>query len=202
LSERKGSYIAFDGIDGCGKDTLADMLTSYWGHQGKDPLRVNEPTDGHNPIGGLIRTLLADGACGHSHAALFLADRLELQRQTLPEALHKGRPVVSSRCFLSTLAFQQDTWPLDWLLSMHQEMMFPDVILVLDVTPEEGVARRKGRDRVEYYEQEERQTIYRRRFLELAKDSRIPCLVEAVDGMGTPTEVFGRVKAALGIKHG
>lgn len=172
-------YCVFDGCDGCGKDTQADLLCMELRIQGLDPLRVNEP-DMESPIGKLLRSFLKTGEYRESHAALFLADRLALHYHRILPALEQGRPVVSSRSFLSTLVYQQENWDLDRLFSMH--LVLPakiDQLFILDVDPKEA-AERLGRRATapEYYERLDIQVRNRKRYLDLARDPRLDHFVK------------------------
>lgn len=167
-------YVVFEGIEGSGKDTQADMLLSAWTKPGSFPFRINEPDD-DMPIGKLLRQFLASGTSPKAHAALFLADRLALHFGRILPAINVGSHVISSRSFLSTLVYQQEQWPLDWLFDMHR--MLPtkvDAFIILDVDPDEGLVRvdSRGKKR-EYYEAIEFQKKNRQRYLELAEDPRL-----------------------------
>ena len=207
----QGRYIVIEGIDGSGKDTVADKLTTLYSLKGQNPLRINEPSDS-NPIGRLLRTLLLEGSCPKAHAALFLADRTELLGTVVEPALQEGRPVICVRSFLSTLVYQQEHWDLDWLISLHTQMPAkPDTILVLDLTVPEALMRGKLRGRTrEYYEREGVLMRVRDRYLRRAQDPALSALLRqdppgqilVVDGSGTEEEVFNRVKTALGITDG
>lgn len=166
--------ICFDGIEGSGKDTQADRLVSHLTRPGHYPLRLNEPDD-TMPIGKLIRQFLATGSNRPSHAALFLADRLATQNSRVLPALAMGNDVVCSRSFMSTLVYQQEQWPLDWLIDIHRVLPAkPDFIFILDVDPEVGLQRvdSRGKSR-EVYEAMEFQVRNRERYLSLVDDPRL-----------------------------
>ena len=134
-------YVVFEGIEGSGKDTQANMLADAWAASGAIPLRVNEPDD-QNPIGKLLRQFLAAGTSPKTHAALFLADRMALHHERILPAIEAGKSVISSRSFLSTLVYQQEQWPLDWLFDLHRTLPTQvDAFIILDVDPEEGLGR-------------------------------------------------------------
>ncbi len=166
------TYIVIEGTDGCGKDTQADLLISRMTEMRLDPLRVAEPCE-DLPHGRLLRELLASGEHPESHAALFLSDRMALQAGTVRPALKAGRPVVSVRSFLSTLVYQQENWPLDWLIEIHKQMVCkPSVVVWLDVDPGVGLERVGKRAKAkEYYEKPEIQERNRDRYRSLIIDS-------------------------------
>jgi len=165
-------YICMEGTDGSGKDTQADLLITRMEEAGFNPLRVAEPCE-DLPHGRLLRQLLASGEHRESHAPLFLADRMALQASAIRPALEAGRPVVSVRSFLSTLVYQQENWPLDWLIEIHKQMLVkPDVVVWLDIDPEIGLDR-VGKRAIakEVYEKMEIQQRNRSRYRDLVTDS-------------------------------
>lgn len=130
-----------EGTDGSGKDSQADLLYTRLVDLGLNPLRVAEPCE-DLPTGKLLRQLLSSGEYRKAHAALFLADRMALYESMVQPALDAGRPVISVRSFLSTLVYQQENWPLEWLQDIHKQMPAkPNVVIWLDVDPETGMSR-------------------------------------------------------------
>jgi dTMP kinase len=191
-------YYIVEGIDGCGKDVQADMLA---GHLIK-PVRVAEPDD-TLPTGKLLRQCLKDGTYPEAHAAMFLADRMALLSTKVRPALEAGKDVVSARSWMSTLVYQQDQWPLDWLMDIHRQLPAKAThLIVLDLDAAvalERVTKRPGH--TEYYETLEKQERNRARYLHVAKNGGAFLApdgkVGVIDGSGTPDEVHGRVVAWL-----
>lgn len=198
-------YIVFEGIDGCGKDTQADMLTRSFQARGIQTLRLNEP-DQDNLIGQLLRHCLQRGLYVQSHAALFLADRMALLPEKVIPALEAGKTVVSSRSFLSTLVYQPENWPLDWLICIHQQLQAkPDVVFILDLDPKIALKRLVDRSgKPEYYEREDTLERVRERYLRRAEDPAVHNLLapggrfEVVDANGAPAEVHAEILRRLG----
>lgn len=210
------SYYVFEGIDGCGKDTQADLLTTYLRDKednlpfvtnaegipskplAKSVLRLNEPNDSL-PTGKLLRECLKAGTYPQAHAAMFLADRLALHFTRILPSLQNGHHVVASRSLLSTLVYQQHQWPLDWLIDMHRMMPTKaDTIFVLDVDPEVGLDRVGKRGlATEYYEDLDFQVQNRQRYLSLAQDPRMQPFADkvvVVDTTGkSPAEIHAEV---------
>jgi len=199
-----GAYYVFEGVDGCGKSTQADMLHRALNVDYHVAIRVNEP-DEHNPVGRLLRQLLKSGEHKAAHAALFLADRLVLQNETIAPALSINHTVISSRSFLSTLVYQQENWDLSDLIVMHRILpVKPDYLFVLDMDPEEALKRVDGRvGQRECYERLDIQKRNRQRYLDLMDDFRLHEMVSGtvtlIDGSGTPNEVHQRI---LGVING
>ena len=191
-------YVIIDGIDGNGKSTQADMLFDHWKARGLDPLRINEPDD-TLPTGQLLRQLLKSGEYPESHAALFLADRMAIHTTKIAPALAAGRPVVSSRSFLTTLVYQQEQWPLGWLLALHDKLpVKADLIVIIDLDAKVALDRVDSRgEQKEVYEKLEIQERNRQRYLDLEAQ---PEILESwltqfgmtliVSGDQTPENVF------------
>jgi len=176
----RGSYVVVEGGDGSGKDTQADLLCGWFRSKGLDPLRLNEPDD-TLPTGKLMRQMLKDGSYVKAHAVMFLADRMAMLPERVTPARDSGRPVVCCRSFLSTLVYQQENWPLDWLFAIHKQLPEkPTHLVILDVPPEVGMARVGKRvGHTEYYEKVGVQKRVRERYRELAsKDPRLEDMME------------------------
>ena len=197
------SYVIVEGIDGCGKDTQGDMLAA---HLGDNVLRVNEP-DSTLPTGRLLRQMLKDGTYVQAHAAMFLADRMAMLSTKVHPALAQNRHVVSCRSWMSTLVYQQENWPLSWLIKIHLQLPAKAThLILLDLDAEESLRRatkRPGHN--EFYEKLDILKRNRQRYLDLANrvvnlgrlmahDAR----VVVIDATGTPDEVHARIVEWLG----
>lgn len=191
-------YILIEGVDGSGKDTQGDRLAQRLG-----ALRVNEP-DNNLPTGQLLRQMLKDGSYVEAHAAMFLADRMAMQATRVKPHLATGGDVVSVRSFVSSLVYQQENWPLDWLLSIHRHLPCKAThLILLDIDPEIALQRATRRPgHMEFYEKVDTQKRNRQRYLDL-----VPVLPEflggpqrvgVIDALGTPEEVEARIQEWLG----
>jgi dTMP kinase len=193
-------YVILEGIDGTGKDTQADLLTD---RLGSDTLRVNEP-DSSLPTGKLLRQMLKDGTYVEAHAAMFLADRMALLSTKVRPALEAGQDVVSVRSWMSTLVYQQENWPLDWLVDIHRQLPAKAThLIVLDLAPKVALGRatrRPGHN--EFYEKLEIQQRNRERYLDIAaKAGQFMSpggRVGVLDASGSPEAVHARIVEWLG----
>jgi dTMP kinase len=149
-------FVSFEGVDGSGKTTQADLLRRRWASEGKDVVATREP--GGTALGERIRALLL--ACGEmspwAEAALFAAARAELVERVVRPALDRGAYVVSDRYVDSSLAYQglARGLGLDAVLSLNVSAvrgLLPDRTFVLLLTPQEALARRgAASDRLEH----------------------------------------------------
>ncbi|MDP7282059.1 MAG: dTMP kinase [Candidatus Undinarchaeales archaeon] len=167
MGEKKGLFIAIEGIDGCGKSEHAGFITDYLRRRGYKVFYTEEPSRGR--IGRLIREYLKDeSSLSLADAFLFAADRAEHLEHEIGPAINEGKVVVCERYKYSSFAYQtaqgQD---LKMLKDIHFFARDPDLTIYLDVTPEEGVNRC---DKGEKFENIEFLTKVRGVYEELAND--------------------------------
>src|SRR3989344_3461755 len=166
-----GVFIAFEGIDGCGKSTTARTTAERIRASGRSCLLTEEPTDG--PIGRSIRLILTKQAPMMDPFALqrlFVRDRREhIERIILP-ALQEGTVVVSDRYWLSTVAYGMLNDPLEKLIALHEEVLGnaflrPDKTFLLDLDPAVALERmRHSRTTLTHFERIEKLTRIRENY--------------------------------------
>jgi len=141
----QGCFIVFEGIDGSGKSEQYGRLTERL-KKDYDVLATAEPTKGM-PIGNLIRQVLYgnEETSEESLALLFAADRVDHTEKKIKPALEDGKVVISDRYVYSSLAYQSrgmnKELDLDWVKTINRYALEPDVVIFLDITPEEGQKR-------------------------------------------------------------
>ncbi|MBU0479862.1 MAG: dTMP kinase [Proteobacteria bacterium] len=138
-----GKLIAFEGIDGTGKSTQIRMLADCLSGRGFDVVTTREPTDG--PCGRKIRSLFAsrDQLTPEEELALFMDDRREHVRELILPALKRGAVVLTDRYYFSTAAYQGAAGhdPQAILAANEAFAPVPDLVIILDLSPEESVRR-------------------------------------------------------------
>ena len=141
-------YIAFEGLEGCGKSTHVKRLAARL-----DAVATREP--GGTRIGSLLRGILADtdnaDLVPRAEALLMAADRAQHLEEVVLPALAAGRHVVSDRSVYSTLAYQGYGRRLgaDSLRSLNEWALggrFPDLVVFISVPSEILDERLKKRD--------------------------------------------------------
>ena len=146
-----GRFITLEGGEGAGKSTQARLLADWLGGRGIDCLLTREP--GGSPGAEDIRTLLVTGEPGRwdavSEALLMNAARRDHVVRTIRPALSVGRWVICDRFLHSTLAYQGYAGgvplpTLEALIDAAVERTRPDLTLVLDLPPGDGLARAQG----------------------------------------------------------
>lgn len=196
-------YVAFEGIDGCGKDAQADMLASHFASHGYDVAREREPDD-TRPLGQAIRQMLATGRGMPALALLFAADRVLAAPRREAALAASGRAIVQIRSFLSTMVYQSERWSRDAMIGMHEGCsVVPEVIVVLLVPPAVARARLASRGRpAEVYETGAWLDTTAAAYAEWARVGELlGSRIVAVDGVGSRDDVHGRVLAALGARR-
>ncbi len=138
----KGAFIVIEGLDGSGKTTQAKLLARAL-RKSHSAIFTAEPSQGK--IGKFIRSriLYGEERCPTSvEALLFAADRIDhVQSEVLPAVL-EGRVVVSDRYLYSSLAYQGSAGlGLEWITTINQHALKPDLALFIDVGPETVLKR-------------------------------------------------------------
>lgn len=148
-------FVTFEGVDGSGKSTQAELLAGSLRGEGREVVATREP--GGTPLGEQVRELLLDGEqmSPWSEAALFTAARAELVERVIGPALAEGSDVVSDRYIDSSLAYQGAARGLgvERVLAFNVEAIrgiLPDLTFLLLLDVDEARRRSEAaRDRIE-----------------------------------------------------
>ena len=154
-----GLFVAFEGGEGAGKSTQVRLLCEWLAAQGRPARATFEP--GGTPMGAAVRVIVLDrahtGLAPRAEALLYAADRAQHAHAVLHPALAAGEVVVTDRYVDSSLAYQGAgrTIGLDDVAAISRwatRGLRPDLTVLLDLPPETGLARARGRavaDRLE-----------------------------------------------------
>jgi len=189
-------YVAFEGIDGAGKSTVAARLANALEAGGKQVVRVREP--GGTEVGeGIREILLGEGwnPAPWPEALLFAAARAQLAAEVIGPALAAGAWVVGDRSVYSSLAYQGGARGLgiDQVRHVNEAGLgdvWPDLVVLLEVDPETALARQDIADRIGGEGVEFQQAVAdafarlaadeRGRFLVVNADADLDAVVDAV----------------------
>ena len=153
---KKGLFITFEGIDGCGKTTQIELLKESLEKKGYTVLLTREP--GAKGLGEKLREILLnyDGeVSSNCESFLFLADRAQHIDTIIKPAIDKGVIVLCDRHTDSTVAYQGYGRQLDLeqiyqLNKIATNGIIPDITFILDIDIDTSLQRiGKGRDSME-----------------------------------------------------
>ncbi len=197
---QSGLFISFEGIDGSGKSTQARLLADHLRARGHDVVLTREP--GGSPGAEEIRALVLQGDpdrwSAETELLLFTAARRDHLERLIRPALADGKIVITDR-FADSSRIYQGTRSGDLRATvdaLHDLMIGqePDLTFLIDMDPETGHARAKGRGG-----KEERfedfgaglQKLMREGFLDLARAA--PERFRVVNGAETVEEVARKI---------
>jgi dTMP kinase len=204
----RGFFITFEGGEGAGKSTQIDRLARKLRAKKYDVVRTREP--GGSPGAEAVRHVLLSGAAEpfgpEMEALLFAAARSDHVEQVIRPAVERGAIVLCDRFLDSSRVYQGVTGGLDaaFMASIERVAvngMMPDMTLILDIDPAEGLrratARRGAGDSPDRFEKETL-AIHRQRreaFLAIAAAEPGRCIV--IDASRAPEDVEDGVTAAV-----
>lgn len=168
-----GIFITFEGGDGAGKSTQAELLGSWLEGRGHEVVRTREP--GGTRLGVEIRSLLLHGSRGgakdpgandlgaddpggdgfgevdpRAEALLYAADRAQHVAKVVRPALERGAVVVQDRYIDSSLAYQGagrvlDVGEVRRISEWAAGGLWPHLTVLLDLEPRAAAERRAAR---------------------------------------------------------
>jgi len=198
---QQGRFITVEGIEGVGKSTNLSYIRHFLTQQGVDIVATREP--GGTPVAEAIRDLLLDtrhtDMVSDTELLLMFAARAQHIQELIKPALARGQWVVSDRFTDATYAYQGGGRgvSLDRIAELEQWVqgnLRPDLTLILDATPEIGLARvaNRGHD-TDRFEQEKVDFFHKVREVYLHQAARAPERYAIIDA-SQPLEA---VKAQL-----
>ncbi|MGY1689212.1 dTMP kinase [Geodermatophilus sp. SYSU D01105] len=206
-----GLFLAFEGGEGAGKSTQVRLLCQWLAAQGRTVRATLEP--GGTPAGAAIRAIVLDrahaGLSPRAEALLYAADRAQHASAVLRPALAAGEVVVTDRYIDSSLAYQGAgrTIPMDDVRALSRwatEGLRPDLTVLLDLPPEVGLARARGRAVADRLESESLDFHQRVRTTFRALADADPGRYLVLDATGAVDDlaaaVRSRVAALLGVR--
>jgi dTMP kinase len=200
--EKRGTFIAFEGVEGAGKGTQIRLSKEFLEDLGYDVIVTREP--GGTALGERVRDSLLhekdEGVDAHAEALLFAASRAQHVSRVIRPALEEGKVVLCDRYLDSSLAYQgagrglgeQDVLSLNvWAT----QGLFPDLVVLLHMDPDTGRERlAEEPDRIESEDQVFHAKVADA-FVRIAEDH--PERFVVIDADAPPDVVHERVKKEL-----
>ena len=186
----RGFFITFEGGEGAGKSTQIGRLAQKLRDKRYPVVVTREP--GGSPGAEAIRHVILSGAAEpfgpEMEALLFAAARSDHIEQLIRPALRRGKIVLCDRFVDSWRVYQGaagniDAALLDEIERVSVNGVMPDMTLIFDIDPEEGLRRaseRRGEDEADRFEKETLAIHKRRRqaFLDIARKEPKRCVVD------------------------
>ena len=206
----RAPLIAFEGIDGAGKTLLSKLLEQRLQDGGVDSVRVRDP--GGTEFGELLRSAWEQASQNLEMSArveglFFSTARAHLVESRIRPALDQGTVVICDRFTGSTIAYQGadpdlSISDLERLNKLATGGLQPDLVLLLDIPAEQGLARTMGMDPLgnELTVMESRGAAFlgnvRDRYLQLAARDRDRWHV--LPGLSEPDVLMNRIWPLVG----
>lgn len=181
MSLMKGQFIVFEGIDGSGTSTQAEMLKKYFLSLEKKSYQTSEPSSG--PIGNMIRQAfkgrlnLSKGAnpnikdgdlFDEQMAYLFAADRhdhLYNEIDGVIKLVDEGVTVISTRYYFSSYAYHcTSNADFELVKNLNARFPKPDLVIFLDNPIYISMKRIKNRAFKDEYENENKLKLVKKNY--------------------------------------
>lgn len=198
---KKGLFITFEGIDGCGKTTQLENVRKLLEENGIECVTTREP--GALKLGSQIREILLhyDGVVADNcEMFLFLADRSQHVETFIKPMLEEGKVVLCDRHTDSTIAYQGygrggDVEKLTELNKIATNGLVPNLTFLFDVSVETGHERAgKDLDRLELAGKEFFERT-RQGYLTLSKQH--PERIKVINAEKSKESVYNDVKSLI-----
>ncbi|MDI6751570.1 MAG: dTMP kinase [bacterium] len=186
-------FIVFEGGEGAGKSTVITGLAKELKRKGYNIVVTREPGGGlGKEIDEFIKKNLSIAPL--PELFLFMAERAAHIESVIEPALRKGKIVLCDRFYHSTFAYQGygRGIPLELIEKVDciaRQGLLPDIVFLLDISPEKGLIRTERADRIE----KEPITFHKRvreGYLRLAENDPT---IRKIDATKSSEEVLGNI---------
>ncbi|WP_339719929.1 dTMP kinase [uncultured Paraglaciecola sp.] len=160
---KSGKFIVIEGLEGAGKSSAVAILTRTIQAVGHTVVNTREP--GGTAMAEAIRDVVKhdwkdEKVTVEAELLLMYAARAQLVQNVILPNLDQGHWVVGDRHDLSSQAYQGggrqiDQNMIESLRNITLKAFKPDFTLYMDVEPQEGLKRAKGRGELDRIEQED-----------------------------------------------
>lgn len=200
----RGRLITLEGGEGGGKSTQAQRVCEWLRARGRSVVPTREPggTELAEAIRGLVLRQWDEGVSPATELLLMFAARAAHVHGKIAPQLAAGIDVVCDRFIDSSYAYQGAGQGLDArhvqaLEALVLPTLRPDLTLVLDLAPEQGLARARRRGESNRFEDQTLAFMRRVREAFLARAAAEPARCAVIDAGGDVDEVFARIALVL-----
>ncbi|MEK6897966.1 MAG: dTMP kinase [Nanoarchaeota archaeon] len=183
MVKKRGNYILFEGVEGCGKTTQAKLLHDYFSERNIGSVLLREP--GGTSLGDIIRKILLDkkSEIRSLEAELFLFEsaRAELFAEEIIPNLERNNHVIADRGYFSSEVYQGYGRGMDLSMIMHLNNIAtygikPNLAFIFDIPVNVGLESKKDKDRIESLGTDFHEKV-RIGFLEIAAQNKDFCIL-------------------------
>jgi dTMP kinase len=201
----RGRFITLEGIEGAGKSSLQRLLAETLIARGRRVCATREP--GGTPLAEDIRSLVLkrreEAMPPAAEVMLMFAARCAHVENRIRPALASGEWVLCDRFTDATRAYQGggrgfDPAAIETLAALSHPRLQPDLTLLLDLPPEAGLARARGRrEGGDRFEDETLAFFTRVRERYLALAAAEPGRIRVIDATRAADAVFQQALALV-----
>jgi len=164
----RGVFIAFEGIDLCGKTTQLDLFAERLKDFSVDVFVTKEPGSPHSEIARQIRKILLSKKntqiVPRAELALFFADRAQhiMESGLVGEKLQQGKVIVTDREWASTFAYQfygRQMQGFEFIKKMNDFFcygVYPDLNILIDIPVEMAQSRARSQKDLSRFDVEDK----------------------------------------------
>ncbi|MFX0135817.1 MAG: dTMP kinase [Candidatus Hodarchaeota archaeon] len=198
MSEQKGKFIVFEGLDGAGTSTQMLRLKKWLSKNNVPAELTKEPSNG--PFGAVIRQAIEARISVDpvTRALAFACDRVDHlfnKHNGIKLSLDSGIWVLSDRYILSSLAYQNaEDIDLEWLISINKFIVDPDLTIFIDTPTETCLERLKSRSsHLELFHDGSKLGKVLKNYRDLLHTSRFVGDLITINGGNTEQKVFNEL---------
>jgi dTMP kinase len=193
----KGLLICLCGVDGCGKTTHEEKLSSYLQSKNYSVIRTKQPTNWYRQnelVRRYLRGIKGEKAGVEALALFSAADRVDHIKKIIRPALDSGAIVISNRYVYSAYAYflARGLNDIDWLKNINKYAIQPDLSVLIDIPVNLAYSRIIQRDGLTE-KSEEKDPI----FLEKVRDNFLAFVDEGlliyIDGTQSVENIHERI---------
>lgn len=139
-NQERALFVNFEGIDNSGKTTLINDIKEFY--KGKLPVYITYELT--TDVGKLIlKKLKRNNISNYEKVLLFATDRIIRYEKDLKKVLNQRCIIISDRWVFSAIAYRsaEDISLKDYVISVNNIFLKPDISFYIDITPEESERR-------------------------------------------------------------